>query len=308
MTGPPLRGSDRWPEQALLQRTQSANMRVFSGYLQMTTDKSLLTDALAQVRIVLVETSHPGNIGAAARAMKNMGLKNLTLVNPVAFPHADATSRASGADDILQRTRVVASLDEAIADCALVLGASARQRSLPWPILGPPDAARQALDVGAGGASVAFMFGREDSGLSNDELQRCHYHVQIPTVADFSSLNLAMAVQVLSYELRLYYLRVLEEGSDNTHLERMAGRMTSPLDKGWDVPLASVEEFEQFLAHLEAVLVEIEFHDPQRPRQLFQRLRRLFQRAHPDRMEINILRGILRNVQRKTTMSGSKVP
>lgn len=264
---------------------------------------------LSQTRIVLVETSHPGNIGATARAMKNMGLSQLTLVNPVAFPHPDATSRASGAGDILDGARVVSSLDAAIGDCALVFGASARQRSLPWPVLGPPEAARLAVDAGTGGANTAFMFGREDSGLSNDELQRCHYHVQIPTVADFSSLNLAMAVQVLSYELRMYYLLVLEEGGPDAHLSRRVGSsMTSPLDPGWDVPLASVEEFEQFLRHLETVLIEIEFHDPDRPRQLFQRLRRLFQRAHPDRMEINILRGILRNVQRKTTMSGNKVP
>lgn len=274
----------------------------------MKTQASSTGNLLAKVRVVLVETSHPGNIGAAARAMKNMGVEDLVLVNPLAFPSPEATSRASGADDILDRARVVASLDEAIADCAMVFGASARQRSLPWPVLEPAAAAERGLQAAAGGADIAFMFGREDSGLSNDELQRCHYHVQIPSVAHFSSLNLAMAVQVLTYELRLYYLRRLEEGADNTNLDRMAGSMLSPLDEGWDVPLASVEEFEQFLAHLETVLVEIEFHDPDRPRQLFQRLRRLFQRAHPDRMEINILRGILRNVQRKTTMSDKQVP
>lgn len=250
-----------------------------------------------------METSHPGNIGAVARAMKNMGVKNLVLVNPLAFPHPDATSRSSGASDILEGARVVDSLDSAIGDCVMVFGASARQRSLPWPVMAPAPAAKTALDAIDGGGEVAFLFGREDSGLSNDELQRCHYHVQIPTAADFSSLNLAMAVQVLTYELRLYFLRKLEDGPGNTNLKPMTGTMRSPLDEGWDVPLASVDEFEQFLQHLEKVLVEIEFHDPDRPRQLFQRLRRLFQRAHPDRMEINILRGILRNVQRKATMS-----
>lgn len=272
----------------------------------MENNESLATDLLSRVRIVLVETSHPGNIGAAARAMKNMGISDLALVKPTAFPHPDATSRSSGAADILERTRVVDSLDDALNDCALVFGASARQRRLPWPVLPPSAAARQALDAGARGAGVAFMFGREDSGLSNDELQRCHYHVQIPTTAGFSSLNLAMAVQVLVYEIRLYYLCMLEERQNNAHLERMTETMTSPLDPGWDVPLASVGEFEQFLQHLETVLVEIEFHDPERPRQLLQRLRRLFQRAHPDRMEINILRGVLRNIQKKAAVSDDR--
>lgn len=270
----------------------------------MTNQKPLPEDLLGQVRIVLVETSHPGNIGAAARAMKNMGVRDLVLVNPVSFPHRDATSRASGAGDILDRARVVTSLDQALADCAMVFGASARQRSLPWPIMEPAAAAGKALDASLGGAAVAFLFGREDSGLSNEELQRCHYHVQIPTVADFSSLNMAMAVQVLTYELRSYYLRHLEAGTDNTNLDSRRVAMLSPLDEGWDQPLASVEEFELFMEHLEQVLVEIEFHDPKRPRQLLQRMRRLLQRAHPDRMEINILRGILRNVQTKSTMSG----
>lgn len=266
------------------------------------------TNLLSQARVVLIGTSHPGNIGAAARAMKNMGVKDLCLVNPVEFPHAHASSRASGASDILDQARVVGDLDSAISDCALVFGASARQRTLPWPVLEPAAAAKVALDEAVRGSQVAFIFGREDSGLSNAELQRCHYHVQIPTAADFSSLNLAMAVQVLTYELRLYCLRIVEEGRGNTHLDSRVGSMTSPLDQGWDEPLASVAEVERFLQHLETVLIEIEFHDPDRPRQLFQRLRRLFQRAHPDRMEINILRGILSNVQKKTTMSGNKVP
>lgn len=270
----------------------------------MTKEAHGNTDVLSQVRIVLVETSHPGNIGAAARAMKNMGLSHLTLVKPAAFPHTDADSRASGAGDLLAGVRVVQSLAEAVADCSLVFGASARQRTLPWPVVEPAVAAKESIAAAHAGARIAFVFGREDSGLTNDELQRCSFHVQIPTVADFSSLNLGMAVQVLSYELRLHMLASLEDGGEGTHLARRPGQsLLSPRDEGWDVELASMAEFDQFMVHLEQVLIEIEFHDPERPRQLLQRLRRLFLRAYPDRMEINILRGILRNVQRKIAMS-----
>jgi len=241
----------------------------------------------SHLRIVLIEPSHPGNIGAVARAMKNMGVGRLWLVNPVSFPDEVATRRASGATDILDTAVRVDRFEEAVADCTLVIGASARDRRLPWPMLSPEASAQQALSARDRG-QVALVFGREDRGLSNDELQRCHYHMHIPSNPEYSSLNLAMAVQVAAYELRKAYLaQVGPADSDGPRL---------PTDPGWDVAPASVAEVEGFFEHLERMLVAIEFHDPDKPRQLMSRLRRLFQRAHLDRMEVNILRGVLRDI------------
>ncbi|HBX40203.1 MAG TPA: tRNA (cytosine(32)/uridine(32)-2'-O)-methyltransferase TrmJ, partial [Marinobacter adhaerens] len=180
-----------------------------------------------QIRIVLVETSHSGNIGAVARAMKNMGLGNLWLVNPSSFPDEASYARAAGASDVLDSAHVVSSLDEALADCVLVMGTSARGRKVPWPVCAPPEAAAAAAEH-AGSGPVAMVFGRENHGLSNDELQRCHYHIHIPSNPDYSSLNLAMAVQVMCYELRMYYLRSLEGGEGSPYLKSM----TRPGDEG----------------------------------------------------------------------------
>ncbi|MBW0146006.1 tRNA (cytosine(32)/uridine(32)-2'-O)-methyltransferase TrmJ [Marinobacter arenosus] len=246
-----------------------------------------------QIRIVLVETSHSGNIGAVARAMKNMGLGNLWLVNPNSFPDEASYARSSGASDVLDRANVVSSLDEALADCVLVMGTSARGRKVPWPVIAPPEAAVAASENAANGP-VALVFGRENHGLSNEELQRCHYHIHIPSNPDYSSLNLAMAVQVMCYELRMHFLRGLEGGEGSPYLKPM----TSPGDPGWDVPPAPVNDVEGFFGHLEQVLVDVEFHRRENPRQLMTRLRRLFQRARLDQMEINILRGILTSVQK----------
>ena len=246
-----------------------------------------------QVRIVLVETSHSGNIGAVARAMKNMGLGNLWLVNPSSFPDEASYARSAGASDVLDRARVVSSLDEALADCILVMGTSARGRKVPWPVMAPPQAAAMASEHSAKGR-VALVFGRENHGLSNDELQCCHYHIHIPSNPDYSSLNLAMAVQVICYELRMQYLRGLEEGESSPYLEAMV----APGDNGWDVPPATVNDVEGFFGHLEQVLVDVNFHRRDNPRQLMSRLRRLFQRARMDEMEINILRGVLSAVQK----------
>jgi tRNA (cytidine32/uridine32-2'-O)-methyltransferase len=229
-----------------------------------------------QIRIVLVETSHSGNIGAVARAMKNMGLGNLWLVNPASFPDEASYARAAGASDILDKATVVSTLDEAIADCVCVMGTSARGRKVPWPVIAPPDAAAKASQQSEAG-QVALVFGRENHGLSNEELQRCHFHIHIPSNPDYSSLNLAMAVQVMCYELRMHYLKGLEGG---------------------DVPPAPVRDVEGFFSHLEQVLVDVDFHRRDNPRQLMTRLRRLFQRAGLDQMEINILRGILTAVQK----------
>ena len=226
------------------------------------------------VRIVLVGTTHPGNIGAAARAMRTMGLDRLSLVAPREFPSPEATARAAGADDVLESARVCATLDEALAGCRFVIGASARLRALPWPAVTPREAAPRLLAEGAHG-EAAVVFGRESSGLTNEELARCHALLHIPTNPEYSSLNLAMAVQVVAYELRL---AALEEGA--------------PEQERTD-PLASAEELERFYGHLERTLVAAGFLNPANPRHLMLRLRRLFNRALPEENEVRILRGVL---------------
>ncbi|TBR44944.1 RNA methyltransferase [Marinomonas agarivorans] len=234
---------------------------------------------MKNIRIVLVNTSHPGNIGATARAMKNMGLDQLYLVAPKLFPSDEATSRSSGAVDILEGAIVVNSLEEAISDCQLVIGTSARERHIPWPLVDPKQAAEMAH---AEQLATAFVFGREDRGLTNEELQRCHYHVHIPSVESFSSLNLGAAVQVIAYELRMHFLA--QKGQTVT--------------KKWDVPVASVEQFEYMLEHLERVLVDTEFLDPNAPRQVMTRFRRLYQRAQLDQQEVGMLRGMFSAVDK----------
>ena len=231
------------------------------------------------IRIVLVGTTHPGNIGAVARAMKNMGLTELYLVNPKYFPHEEATARASGASDVLDRAVVVDSLEKALADCIYVAGASARSRTINWPSMGPRDCALRMMQEAEHG-KVAAVFGPEKSGLSNDDLDLCHTLLTIPTDPGFSSLNLAMAVQVLTYELRV--ASMLDEG---------------PVFEV-EAPPASGEEMEHFYKHLEKVLLDIGFMDPENPRHLMRRMRRLYIRARPDKNEINILRGILTAIDR----------
>ena len=220
-----------------------------------------------------------------------MGLSKLTLVQPEDFPSGVAVGRAVGAVDILDNARVVASLQEAVEDCGLIIGASARSRNIPWPMVTPEQCAHKTVTE-AGVNKVALVFGREDSGLSNEELQLCHFHVQILANPDYSSLNLAMAVQVICYELRMALLNSYESGKQSI------SPVLSPSDQGWDEPLASVNDVEGFVEHLEKTLILTEFHDPKNPRQLMTRLRRLFQRAHLDKMEVNILRGILTSIQK----------
>ncbi|MGM0914412.1 MAG: RNA methyltransferase [Pseudomonadota bacterium] len=238
---------------------------------------------LERIRIVLIGTSHPGNIGATARAMHNMALSDLALVAPRCEPiTADSVSRASGADHLVHGARVVDTLEEAVADCTLVVGASARSRTLPWPMLSPRELGdRLPQELADPDARVALVFGREDSGLTNAELQRCHAHVHIPTNPDFSSLNLAAAVQVLAYECRQAWL---------------TGEPAAPVEP--DQALATHAELEHYFAHLERTLVAIGFHDPATPRQLMARLRRFTLRARPERMELNILRGILSDTEK----------
>ena len=241
------------------------------------------------VRIVLVEPTHPGNVGAAARAMKAMGIDRLCLVAPRRFPSAEATARAAGADDVLHAARVVESLDDALADCGFVLGTTARSRRIEWPVLDAREGARRAV-AHAARTPVAVVFGRESAGLSNTEIDRCHALIRIPAAAHFSSLNVAAAVQIVAYEMRT---AVHGEGAGargenaETHGERAGGRPAR------QSPAATAEEIEGFYRHLEAALIEIGYLDPAVPKLLMRRLRRLFNRAVPDRAEISILRGIL---------------
>lgn len=246
---------------------------------------------LERIRIVLIGTSHPGNIGGVARAMHNMGLADLALVAPrCEVITQDSISRASGADHLLHQARVHTTLEDAVADCTLAVGASARSRTLPWPMLSPRELAdRLPAECQPEGACVALVFGREDSGLTNAELQRCHAHVHIPTNADFSSLNLAAAVQVLAYECRMAWL-------SQANLDQAAASAL-PSD---EETLSTHAELEHYFEHLERTLIAIDFHDPAQPRQLMARLRRLYLRARPERMEMNILRGILSATEKTT--------
>ena len=262
---------------------------------------------LEQVKIVLVNTTHPGNIGAAARAMKTMGLDQLALVAPRRFPSAECTARAAGADDILARAAVFASVEEAVADCGLVFGTSARTRSIAWPEVTPETAATQIAGTAGGGAAV--LFGRESSGLSNEELEICHAMIRIPTNAEFASLNIAQAVQIICYEISKQYL-ARETGSgdgfqsvpegDGERSEALGTDLKSvpgSIGEGAESP-ATTREMEYLYEHFEQTLIDIGYLDPEKPRRLMRRIRRLFNRARLDSNEYNILRGILTAVQK----------
>ncbi|WP_018138888.1 MULTISPECIES: RNA methyltransferase [unclassified Thioalkalivibrio] len=241
---------------------------------------------LGRVRVVLVGTTHPGNIGSAARAMKAMGVTDLVLVAPERFPHADATALASGADDLLARARVVDDLAAAVADCVWVIGTSARLRTHSVPVLGPDIAAEQVLTHASEGP-VALVFGREHSGLTNTELDHCNAFVQIPTVPDFSSLNLAGSVQVMTYALRMAALAGESVG---------AAAAAEPEDAR--DPLATQAEMEGLFSHFEQALTTIEVLDPENPRHLMRRLRHLYMRAGLSASEVRMLRGILTHTER----------
>lgn len=235
---------------------------------------------LANIRIVLVETTHPGNIGATARAMKTMGLTQLTLVNPQKFPHHIAYERASHADDILAHATIVDTLDEALADCQLVIGTSARPRDMNLPGL-TPNACGALLNQHARTTPVALVFGRESTGLNNSELLKCQYHVIIPTNPNYCSLNLAAAVQVLAYEIRI-------NSAAGTTIEDPTTREA----------LATQQDIQAFYAALEQVLLELKVINPKSPRQLMTRLKRLFSRTQLEENEVGILRGILSAIQK----------
>jgi len=238
-------------------------------------------EAFHRIRFVIVETTHSGNIGAVARAMKTMGLSRLHLVNPKTPPNAEAVARAAGADDLLATAEIHGELVDALRGCRLVVGSSARLRSVAWPLLEPADCARRLLEEARQG-EVALVLGRERSGLTNDELARCHFLAHIPTDPGFRSLNLASAAQIFAYELRRTWGAAGEQ-----HTE----------ESGPDP--APAEAMEGFYAHLAQTMTDTGFSDPAQSRKLLRRLRRLFNRARPDRVELNILRGILSAAQGK---------
>jgi len=284
-------------------------------------------------RIILVNTSLPANIGAAARAMKTMGLYDLVLVAPKQFPHADASSLASSASDVLANARVVATLEEAISDCQLVLGTSARNRTIGLPQLDARSAGSTAQQHELTGAKVAIIFGREDRGLTNDELMLCHAHVFIPTNPVYGVLNVAAAVQVLAYEVRMACLLAEDkrdeyaavQGGQDSHdrfsslfvdqtfvREQAVAPVPDPLEQQgmpitlvpWDEELVKGEDMTQFYEHCERTLIAVGFLDPENPRQIMTRLRRLFGRTRLDRPEYNLLRGFFKRV---LALSGEKV-
>jgi tRNA/rRNA methyltransferase len=227
------------------------------------------------IRIVLCQTSHPGNIGSTARAMKTMGFKNLYLVQPDKYPNAQATAMAAGADDVLDHAIVTQTLSEALIGCAFAIGLSARKRYLSHETVNAREAAMQANKIAAS-QPVAFVFGTEMSGLTNAELDCCQLLAMIPANPEYSSLNLAMAVQLVCYELRMTILNNAPE------LGEAAGEV-----------LATNDELERFYIHLEETLLHIGYLNPNAPKKLFERMRRLYARARLEKEEINLLRGVL---------------
>ena len=228
------------------------------------------------IRFVLVGTTHPGNIGAAARAMKTMGVTQLHLVEPLHYPSAEATARASGADDVLAKSIVHSGLASALVGCEQVYAMSARLRHLQVPVGNPHEAVNDIAPRVHAKASVAIVFGREHSGLSNAELDHCHQLIHIPANPDYSSLNLAAAVQVMAYELKMAFDSAIDPG----RIGEIRQTVTS-------------DDLEYLYTHLEQVMIKIGFMDPDKPRNLMRRLRRLFNRADLDQNELQILRGIL---------------
>ena len=247
--------------------------------------------ALQNIRIVMVNTAHPGNIGGAARALKNMGLSQLVLVDPLAFPADKAVWRAAGALDVLDNTKVVSTLDEAIGDCGLVIGTSARERRIPWPLMTPRECGDRTW-AESSDHQVAIVFGREDRGLTNEELHRCHFHVHIPANPEYSALNITAAIQVICYEIRM------------SMLNEEAGKPVSFDD--WDMPPAKTQDIEMYFQHLSETLQKLGFLDIDNPRQTMTRIRRLYNRIRLDEMELSIMRGMLTSVQNYIHRSESK--
>ena len=249
-----------------------------------------LPSLAARIRYVLVRTSHPGNIGSAARAIRTMGFSRMELVTPYRFPDPEANALAAGADDVLSGAGIHKELVDGLAGTRLALGLSARRRGVTLPELSPREAARRVLAAAAAGGEVALVFGNERTGLENEELARCHAMVRIPSVDDFSSLNLSQAVQVMAYELRM----------------AMLGDDLPAAPPEHDEPPADAAQMEQFYLHLGQTLDEIDFHKGREPTTIMLRLRKLFQRAQPDQRELRVLHGILADARRMAGLARGK--
>ena len=249
----------------------------------MTSKNTSLMDHSNFIKVVLVGTTHPGNIGAAARAIKTMGLSKLDLVCPKEFPSNEATYRSKAAKDILEKASIHETLFESVKGCEMVIGTSARNRKVPWPVLNPKNASKEINKAVKNNSKVAIVFGREDRGLTNEELGLCNLHIHIPTNEDYSSLNLAQAVQIVTYEIRMNFLE--SESLKN--------------DQEWDVELASAEQTERLIEHMDELMKEVEFYDIENPRKLLMRVRRFFKRSGIDVMETNIFRGLFSTIQKK---------
>lgn len=243
---------------------------------------------LNDIEFVLSHTTHPGNIGAAARALKTMGLEHLKLVNPKQFPSAEATRRASRADDILAKAQVFERIQDAVAENKLIVGTSARSRTLPWPMLEPRELA-QKIAQDETRRPVAILFGTENSGLTNEELSLCHYHVCIPTNPEYSSLNVASAIQLIAYELRLAAL-------DNSDISREIIECDDP----GELP-ATGEQVEQMFEHWQQVMEHTKFFKPLKPKMILMRLRRIFNKSHLTDSEVRLLRGFLASIKKFTS-------
>lgn len=242
-------------------------------------------DSLNNIRFVLSHTSHAGNIGAAARAMKVMGLKGLHLINPSDYPSAEATARASGADDVLYHAAVHEQLDDALGPCTLVMGTSARNRGMDIPVIDLNQAA-QLLVESAANQQVALIFGKERYGMTNEEMQRCHYLVKFPANSEYSSLNLAAAVQVAAYEVRMKCLATAAEEP----------RQLSQV--GEEVPFATADKMQSFYEHLFGIMHDIEFMNDDNHKSLQEKIRMMFNRLRIERHEMDILRGFLSAVKK----------
>ncbi|MDY6451129.1 RNA methyltransferase [Acinetobacter faecalis] len=257
-------------------------------------DNAAVSAHLSHVRIVMVNTTLPANIGSALRAMKTMGLSKLVLVSPKTYPHPDINALAAGATDLIDQIEIVETLEDAIKDCHIVFGTSARSRTIPWPLLDARPAAEKSLKAVINDKQeVAVIFGREDRGLTNEELALANFHVTIPVNTDYGVLNVAQAIQIICYEMRM---AAMDKMGKEVNPEATM-HVTETEDMQWDEPLVTHEQMEQFYPHIEKMLAEIEFLDPKNPRLLPLRLRRLFGRIQLDRMEYHLLRGIFSRVQ-----------
>ena len=257
-------------------------------------DNAAVSAHLSHVRIVMVNTTLPANIGSALRAMKTMGLCKLVLVSPKTYPHPDIDALAAGATDLIEQIEIVETLEDAIKDCHIVFGTSARSRTIPWPLLDARPAAQKSMKaVLHEKQEVAVIFGREDRGLTNDELALANFHVTIPVNTEYGVLNVAQAIQIICYEMRMAATELMEHEVD----DKATMKVTEDDAMEWDEPLVTHEQMEQFYPHIQKMLEEIEFLDPKNPRLLPLRLRRLFGRIQLDRMEYHLLRGIFSRVQ-----------